>query len=63
MPCLPSATHNRRPMKLTPFVPSPITWAMMALLSSLAETWQSVQPLVSLDRTVWGTWVLKTCPE
>ena len=27
-----------------------------------AETWQSVQPLVSLARTVCGTKVLKACP-
>ena len=38
--------------------------AMMALLSFLAETWQSVQVFVpSLPRTVCGTLVLNAMPE
>src|SRR5687767_12903381 len=36
--------------------------AIQALLSFALETWQSVQCLVSVDRTVWGTNVLNECP-
>ena len=41
------------------------SWAMMALLSSALETWQSVQYLFSnrpAPRTVCGTLVLKAMP-
>ena len=34
-------------MKLTKFVPCIRSWAMMALLSSYFETWQSLHILVS----------------
>ena len=42
------------PTKLTVLVPSSSSWAMMALLSLAAETWQSLQVLVSVLRTVWA---------
>ena len=57
-PSSPVATHTKRPMKLTKLVPCSSSCAIMALLSPLAETWQSVQVLVSAPRTVCGTWVL-----
>jgi hypothetical protein len=49
-------------MKLTKFVPCKSTCAIHALLSLFSETWQSVQPIVSLVRTVCGTCEAKLCP-
>ena len=49
-------------MKFMKFVPWSSSCAIHALLSLARETWQSVQPLVSLARTVCGTKVLKACP-
>ena len=49
-------------MKFMKFVPCRSSCAIQALLSLARETWQSVQPLVSFARTVWGTKVLKAWP-
>ena len=49
-------------MKLTQLVPCISSCAIKALLSLALETWQSVQCLVSVARTVWGKNVLNACP-
>jgi hypothetical protein len=42
-------------MKFIMPVPCMSSDAIQALLSPLLATWHSVQPRVSLARTVWGT--------
>src|SRR5215218_10398768 len=49
-------------MKFTELVPCSRSCAMMALLSSRRETWQSVQVLVSAERTVCGKYGLNDVP-
>src|SRR3954464_12480529 len=56
------------PTKLLKLVPSSSSWAMMALLSLAAETWQSEHCLVSVRRTVCGkcgakAWLEKPAAE
>ena len=58
----PAATHTLWPMKFMKLVPCSTRLAIHALLSPAAETWQSVQRLVSVERTVCGTNVLNACP-
>jgi hypothetical protein len=55
-------------MKLTKFVPCIKSCAIQALLLLSFATWQSVQPFVSVARTVCGTcvendWPLKPSAE
>ena len=49
-------------MKFTKLVPCSSSLAILALLSPAADTWQSVQRLVSVVRTVCGKNVLNAWP-
>jgi hypothetical protein len=55
----PVPTQALKPTKFTKLVPSSSSWLMMALLSFCSETWQSLQVLVSVLRTVCGKWGAK----